>query len=114
MIVIEVISLLYEHVSYDVFIDGSFVCAEVFVGSKVFLGFFVERCDKESGILVVYLVEFWVVVASEWKFWLVETVADVDHTCVCKPFYASNVISVSCILSDLGNLESLILLCKES
>ena len=44
---------------------------------------------------------------------MVQTVADVDDSCICKPFNTSYVVSIASILANLGYLETFVFFGQE-
>ena len=61
-IIVEIISLLYQHVSCYVLIYSSFVCTEIFIDSQIFLGFFIERCNEQTCVFIINFIEFGIVI----------------------------------------------------
>ena len=77
------------------------------------MSFFVKRSNQQTSILVVNLIKFRVVVALQRKLRLIQTIADIDDSCISQPLYTPHIISVTCVLAYLCYLETLVLFGKE-
>ena len=107
-VVVELVAAFDERFADHIFVEGAFINTEVFVCAQIFLGFFVEHGDEESGVGNVDLEFVGIDISAEWELGKIQTVAEIDHAGVVEPFDAATIIAEARAGGDSGNLEFLV------
>lgn len=107
---VQGISLLDQHIRNHIFIDCTLIGVEVLVVAKIFLYLFVQRADQQSSIPKVDFVIIGVIIAFQWQFRKFQAMANIDDACIIQPFHCPNIIAVSSVAGNLGNLELFVIL----
>lgn len=76
---------LEERFGDHILIERSLVYAEVLVGTEVFLRFFVQRGDEETGVFEINLEAGVIPISFERELREVQTVAEVHHAGIIQP-----------------------------
>ena len=71
-------------------------------------------CRRKRNCIIKTIVEFGIVIALEWQRWRLQTVADIDDSCIGKPFHCTNIFPIARTASNLGNLEAFVFSSQES